>query len=399
MNAKFIFQPYDDGTDMRDYFKSSLNDNSIKNIDITVAWAKRSGLCLFENEIKSFRNRGGKIRIIVGISQGGATIQGLKMCLDLFDQVYIFHDASRTFHPKVFISYGEDIVKILIGSHNLTGGGAIHNYEAGIIFVCDLSNESDIEFYRSTLNYFNRLLSDTHICILMDEKLLSSIISNPIYQIKDEDAPTKSTLPLTTKDNLETYKTNTTENSLFTKSKYNLRSIQQKTLHSHQNKKPSEIIQKMDTTENSQKNQILKRWFKKLSSADAQRPNSGTNPTGHLTLTKNNFEIEHSSYFRRDFFSSEYWYQIPASRNRERTQIKAHVIINKSDLGIMDFEIDHNPDFESGQGNRTSTLRWGSLNEYFRENNLVNHFISLEKTTSGIYILTISEHPKGEFIK
>jgi hypothetical protein len=57
----------------------------------------------------------------------------------------------------------------------------------------------------------------------------------------------------------------------------------------------------------------------------------------------------------------------------------------------------HDPRFESHQGNRTTLLRWGPLNEYLRAHDLTGKYLTLEALSDGSYRLFIGAEPAGEF--
>jgi hypothetical protein len=79
MKATFVSQPFSGGPDMQSFIVSCAADPAMSQLDIVVAWAKRSGLRLVEPSLAAFKARGGTIRMIVGVSEGGATRQGLKV--------------------------------------------------------------------------------------------------------------------------------------------------------------------------------------------------------------------------------------------------------------------------------------------------------------------------------
>ena len=165
MRVHFVAQPFaDNGFDLRDFLLRVLADKSINSLDIAVAWAKRSGLRIVEDAFRTFRARGGRIRMIVGISEGGATRQGLEMAVSLTDEAFIFHNPGRTFHPKVYAAYGRTTAEVLVGSHNLTAGGSARNYEAGTLCELNLKDLEDKRYLESVVNgYFEYLLGDSEI--------------------------------------------------------------------------------------------------------------------------------------------------------------------------------------------------------------------------------------------
>ena len=186
MQVRFIAQPFDDGRDMREFIGTIGSDAALANLEIVVAWAKRSGLEVIEGDLRGLAQRGCNLRLIVGIDQGGATRQGLELARDLFDEVSVFHDrGGRTFHPKVYVAWGDTSARILVGSHNATAGGAYFNYEAGIELT--LQRPADDELLTSFRDFVDKLRSDTAMCQVLTAEVLAELISNPRYRIADED--------------------------------------------------------------------------------------------------------------------------------------------------------------------------------------------------------------------
>ena len=107
-----------------DWLAERLQDVSVQRLEIAVAWVKRSGLSRVRDGLVAFRKRGGKTSAIVGIDEGGATVQGLELALQLIDDVRVYHVLGRrTFHPKVYFASGVSSAHLLVGSNNLTAGG------------------------------------------------------------------------------------------------------------------------------------------------------------------------------------------------------------------------------------------------------------------------------------
>lgn len=146
---------------------------------------------------------------------------------------------------------------------------------------------------------------------------------------------------------------------------------------------------------------VVRRWYKRMSRADAQRPNAGTNPTGHLTFTRNRFPIDQVLYFGTDFFKDLAWgsSSLPG-KGREEATIPVEVVIDATPLGTHRLTVDHNPRFESDQRNRTVVLRWGdTLNEHLRKNDLTGRYATVERLSDGSCRLVIDHAPAGKFIR
>lgn len=146
---------------------------------------------------------------------------------------------------------------------------------------------------------------------------------------------------------------------------------------------------------------IDRRWFKKMSPADAQRPrNENTNPTGHLTLVRSGHPIVQGTWFRKDLFAGADWNLVnPPDGTRERATITFHMHIGQEDLGEIPLDVAFTPSFESGQGNRTTVVHWGeTIGNRFRQNDYTDHYLTIERTLAGEFRMTISRAPVGEFV-
>ena len=188
MELRFITQPFEDGTDLRDYLEAVAGDPQLTTLRIIVAWAKHSGVGRATDDLKNIRDRGGRVLAIVGVSEGGATNRGLRALIEQTDTAYVFHDSGRTFHSKVYLAEGPDHALLLVGSHNLTAGGFAWNYEAGVWCTLDLAVEEDRELCMDVVAYFNRLQADTDVCRPLTYESLAAILDDPALVIQDETA-------------------------------------------------------------------------------------------------------------------------------------------------------------------------------------------------------------------
>ena len=107
--------------------------------------------------------------------------------------------------------------------------------------------------------------------------------------------------------------------------------------------------------------EAVRRWFKKLSPADAQQPRGAkTNPTGHLTLVQSGHPIQPATWFRDDLFADADWVpETSPGGPRERATLSFRVRLAGDDLGAIPLQVAHTPRFASHQGNRTTTVHWG----------------------------------------
>lgn len=113
-------------------------------------------------------------------------------------------------------------------------------------------------------------------------------------------------------------------------------------------------------------------WVRRsIPDGDAQRPASdSTNPHGRITLVQDRYEVDgerinSQTYFRDDVFGSENWETQPDGK--QRALVRFEVVIHGTSYGIHELEVIHVPEWEAGQRNFTTEIRWGPLNPIVRE--------------------------------
>lgn len=170
-----VFQPFDDCFSLYDALVRALDDERLTELSVVVAWGKESGLQRIRPYLQAFRARGGNARILLGIDADGATFEGLYAAVDDFNEARVLFNAkSRTFHPKLYVVTGETASIVIIGSSNLTKGGLVSNYEAGMCLELDLSNDADLQVHKSVAHYIRRLRDDATTRIL-DKGLIQQL--------------------------------------------------------------------------------------------------------------------------------------------------------------------------------------------------------------------------------
>ena len=112
----------------------ALESEKYNELTIMVAYAKLSGVYRLLPYIQRFRNKGGIVRIVVGIDQQNTTYDALQQISTVSNEFYIFHseNISQTFHIKCYWLKGEKTCWFAIGSNNLTAGGLFSNYELSV---------------------------------------------------------------------------------------------------------------------------------------------------------------------------------------------------------------------------------------------------------------------------
>ena len=173
MELRFIHQPYANRPNLVDFIDHA-QDKQFDELLIATAWAKKSGLGRVYDAFSTFRAQGGRITLIVGVSEGGATKEGLELSINAADAAYVFHDPQRTFHPKVYFTKSATGARsLLVGSSNLTAGGLGWNFEASIWADWNTSEEGTLT--DEVEAWFDSLIGEKSSCRLLTQDLIEQM--------------------------------------------------------------------------------------------------------------------------------------------------------------------------------------------------------------------------------
>ncbi len=394
MSHSFVYQPHvDGGFSLGDFVAALAVDEDLTHLDIVVAWVKRSGVARVSEELRGLSRRGIRLRAIVGISQGGTSIQGLRAIGDVVSEVYVYHQPGRTFHPKLYAAWGPSHAHVLVGSHNLTLGGLVTNHEAGVCSTLDLDDDTDNRFITSVRGYVDLLLEDEEICVRVDPEFLDRLSNNSRYPLDDEDAPNPA-------DGDPNGSDQESHPRLFGSTRFKMGSAKAAPLpHSRDSQSSSDSRTEGSPSSQSEPDPsttVLRRWGKHLPPSDAQIL-AGSNPTNTLTLVKSDLDVPAGPYFRHVFFGPAAWQSTisTAGRPREVTSVTFYVYVDGSGLGEYTFDIRYTPGYESRQGNRLAEFRWNAFAQYLREHPQLDKHITLERDAAGNYSLFIQKESRG----
>lgn len=179
MQINFLGQPFPGSRQIGEAIRLALERDESEVAWFVTAWGKRSGLSRLGPALEAFRERGGRVEAVLGVDEGGATIEGLDLAQTLFDRVWIFHDpGARTFHPKMYLVQGAEAASLVVGSGNLTKGGLYTNYEIAVDVALDLSDEEDARLSEQARAYFQSLLESGAARPLTDD-LIAELKTDP----------------------------------------------------------------------------------------------------------------------------------------------------------------------------------------------------------------------------
>ncbi len=378
-SISFRGQPFNDEDTAGSFLRQVLEDSGVESLTIVVAWARFGGLRRLAPEITAFRERGGQLRIVLGIDEGGATVPGLKLAIRLADQPFVFHDrTARTFHPKLYLAEGPDKAILLAGSSNLTAGGLLSNYEASLEVEFELPEEIDAKALVGAREYIEMLLADEQLCLPLDEELLDRLIQDPRYVIAQSERRRQTAASEVSPDGFA--QTGEASEGVFGVSQHDKPPVQGMPQRARE-----ELRELEETVEFS--------WTKRLPATDAQQPPSPkSNPVGNLRLTKAGNPIDWRTWFREDMFGAASWFPGEDSKGNpiETATVQFLVTITGQSHGTVGLRVDHAPHRESGQHNHATVLHWGPLMPVLRATDYTGHTVTLRRMSDGAYRLDIS---------
>lgn len=359
---------------------------------MATAWAKRSGLSRIATSIRGLRERGGIAEAVIGVDEGGASLEGLQLAAELFSPVHVFHDPGpRTFHPKLYIVESATEATAIVGSGNLTKGGLFTNYEAAVALDLDLASEDDAQTLSQLREYYDALLGSGSACQPLDDELIQHL--SEVAVISSESAQNRG---------LQRRRARRQE-TVFGASVTGLAGAPApQVAPAEEDEADEDVAARIPAPTEEPVGEepavlpeppnIASIWWKRLSASDAQHPpRAGSAVTGVLRLSKAGHPINWRTYFRRDFFGEMEWRSRPVSgRAGEETFVPFRVTILGEDLGTVTLRIDHAPHREADQDNVPTVLHWGDLAPTLRDTNYTNHYVILTRSEDGSYALEVA---------
>lgn len=137
-----------------------LDSSDYHTLNIAVAFAKNSGVLRIKDSLERFRKRGGKVNAYIGVDLGGTSYEALTALLLHTDSLNLVHsERGQTFHTKIYQFVGADKGLVVVGSHNLTGGGLWTNYESSVLIPVGKSSAGEVTLQKELDDYIRRLTS------------------------------------------------------------------------------------------------------------------------------------------------------------------------------------------------------------------------------------------------
>lgn len=152
-----------------------LNAHDLTHFCFAVGFAKVGPLLRLLPHVEKWRSAGKTVQGIFGIDLCGTSFQALGFAVDVFDKAFITYvpnNRSVTFHPKIYVFFGDERAVCFLGSHNLTVGGTETNFEGGIRIELDRRIAEDEAVFQDALSCWTSLLPDECTATRVLDKVL-----------------------------------------------------------------------------------------------------------------------------------------------------------------------------------------------------------------------------------
>ena len=169
--------------------KELINQFESKRYDsftCLVAFASFGGVSALTQYINEGKQRGMKIKVILGVDQKGTSKEALEEVLSWGVDARIYHTDSRNiFHPKVYLFENVDIFTLIVGSNNLTVPGLVQNVECSLLIKDIRSNPVHREFY----DYWKAILDGSEVNLYpITQELIEELFADKIILSEKERA-------------------------------------------------------------------------------------------------------------------------------------------------------------------------------------------------------------------
>lgn len=149
-----------------------------------VAFASQGGVSALSTEILEAKERGCKIKVILGVDQKGTSKEALEEVLSWDVDAKIYHTKDfNIFHPKVYLFENEDIFSLIVGSNNLTVPGLVQNVECSLMIRDIKSNPVLANFYE----YWKGILDGTEVNLyLLTQELIDQLFEDGVVTVESQ---------------------------------------------------------------------------------------------------------------------------------------------------------------------------------------------------------------------
>lgn len=187
MDTKIIGQGYnlDADTSVAKELIEQFNSKRYDTFTCLVAFASYGGISALTPYILAEKERGVKVKVILGIDQKGTSKEALEEVLSWDVESKIYHTQSvNIFHPKIYLFENTDIFTLIVGSNNLTTMGLVKNIECSLL-IRDAKGEHSVhnDFYI----YWKSILDGADVNLMsITQELIDSLYEDKLIPTESE---------------------------------------------------------------------------------------------------------------------------------------------------------------------------------------------------------------------
>ena len=192
MKSKIIGQGYnlEENSSVAKELIELLSSDKYNKFTCLVAFASHGGITALTPYILRAKNKGVKIKIILGVDQKCTSKEALEEVLSWGGDSYIYYTLNASiFHPKVYLFENCDYYTLIVGSNNLTEGGLVRNVECSLL-VQDMQGTS---VHSAFYTYWKDILNSTEENLYaITQELIDQLYEKKIIPSDSEHAMTSA---------------------------------------------------------------------------------------------------------------------------------------------------------------------------------------------------------------
>jgi HKD family nuclease len=184
MELKFIGQGLDPESDITagNFIIDSLESENYTSFNAFVAFVSTGGLKNIIDQMLAFRETGGEIKLYLGVNLNATSKEALEKLLEHEIESYVVYSPNNIiYHPKIYAFEGNETIRAIVGSSNLTESGLFQNIEASVCVDFNSDDENGYEFLADIYDHFNAIINQEHpSCQLLTPEVLEILIESNV---------------------------------------------------------------------------------------------------------------------------------------------------------------------------------------------------------------------------
>ena len=354
---------------------------SASSVWLLSAWAQESGVDHLDAIVRQARSRGGRGEAILGLDQGIAPYEGLQRALEVFDDVYLFHDGRRAFHPKLYAVETDSGTRLIVGSGNATEGGLFSNFEAAVSMDLNARSVGDRVLRDAARAYFDSFLKDGMPFRRLDSTLLNELRREHVVSTSSE------------RRRAEGRRRQRSDPALRKIFGASVPGLPRAPSRSRRATGGANIVQSASSqTSTPTASSVVASWWKKLTISDAMRKPPTSHRRNSVILGQARHPIDKETYFKNHLLAGVRWAseRMRTGNIKETAVVEFVVSINGNAMGAFSLRIDHAENRIADQGNAPTYLNWSSLRDTILARDYTGWYLVLERRADGTFALALS---------